>query len=850
MAQLISLTTLSENNVTRTGTYLFNVNRMTDIYEEGAGYCRFQLYNTYFDSRQWVVDHTYAAVIALATNYIAGTRIPLYIVSKDGISVGANHDIALDGIARAWADPKNSAQSVIEFYTEDNKKVLYITNITLAALAIAAAGVGTNDLYRGVINCGANPNYPAGTKDWYWYVSVAGLIGGGAGTAVEAGDMVICRVSNAGGTQAAVGADFMIVQRNMIPATAAVFQAGTNNTDFLTTLTLANVGITATATITKIVNTTATLNAATIKVSDAAGTGDALIQQPNENQQLKIETIDSAAAPSGSIIVETGDGFGANQSGNMTIATGSGGATSSTGYATIYTGNAATGTSGSIDIYSGDSTVLGNSGQVQIMSGGTTTGTSGITAIKTGDVATLGTSGKITVQTGASTTSGGSGLVEIKTGATVDTSSGAINIQTGNVSFDTSPGIITLQTGNGGSTPGGTSPGGDIHIYNGNATSNANDGGQTRIVAGNGFGTGLGGSINLITGDGGATGVGGGLNITSGNGGATSGNAGTIAISGGTAVIGNGGAINILSGLGGSTSGNGGNVAITGAAAATLGNGGGIRINAGAGAGVGGANGKVEIGNIGSTSEVIVTPVTRFSDAVWHDKYYWKEDFDEEAAGVTLAAGLRGDEWVIGGTNDAAANTTYIAGVGGKIQTVTAGANNDSQHYTGLLTRFNTSNNPIFEGRFMITAITTSTTYVGVTTAGTDDVVPGDAAYAIANNSLYLFVDSLNVHTFGANHIVVLSKNAAGAIEVFDTGKVCTPGTYVTYRFDLNDPAQPLVYVNVTGTPIVDGDLCAITFVRGLDAATYIAPIMGVQAQDAVVRTITVDYFKAWSDRV
>lgn len=67
------------------------------------------------------------------------------------------------------------------------------------------------ELYQGVLNCSGNPNYPAATENMYWKVSVAGLIGGAAGTAVKAGDDIICITTNAGGVQSAVGADFMIV---------------------------------------------------------------------------------------------------------------------------------------------------------------------------------------------------------------------------------------------------------------------------------------------------------------------------------------------------------------------------------------------------------------------------------------------------------------------------------------------------------------------------------------------------------------------------------------------------------------------------------------------------------------
>lgn len=69
--------------------------------------------------------------------------------------------------------------------------------------------------YKGVIACAANPDYPAATVGDVYFVSTAGKIGGASGTAVEAGDSVICNETNAGGNQATVGTKFNIVQKNI-----------------------------------------------------------------------------------------------------------------------------------------------------------------------------------------------------------------------------------------------------------------------------------------------------------------------------------------------------------------------------------------------------------------------------------------------------------------------------------------------------------------------------------------------------------------------------------------------------------------------------------------------------------
>ncbi len=74
-------------------------------------------------------------------------------------------------------------------------------------------------VFIGAIDCSGNPNYPAADCGHTYKISVAGKIGGASGVTVEAGDTVICTVdSTASGTQAAVGANWVVLQTNMDPA--------------------------------------------------------------------------------------------------------------------------------------------------------------------------------------------------------------------------------------------------------------------------------------------------------------------------------------------------------------------------------------------------------------------------------------------------------------------------------------------------------------------------------------------------------------------------------------------------------------------------------------------------------
>lgn len=71
-------------------------------------------------------------------------------------------------------------------------------------------------VYKGGIDCSANPNYPAANAGYTYKVTVAGKIGGASGVNVEVGDSLTCLVdSSSSGNQATVGANWLIVQTNI-----------------------------------------------------------------------------------------------------------------------------------------------------------------------------------------------------------------------------------------------------------------------------------------------------------------------------------------------------------------------------------------------------------------------------------------------------------------------------------------------------------------------------------------------------------------------------------------------------------------------------------------------------------
>lgn len=80
----------------------------------------------------------------------------------------------------------------------------------MIASAITALGSAQGDF-----SCAGDPNYPPAVKGDFWYVNVAGKIGGPAGKPMDVGDVFYCKEDSVGGTQAAVGHQFFDLPYNM-----------------------------------------------------------------------------------------------------------------------------------------------------------------------------------------------------------------------------------------------------------------------------------------------------------------------------------------------------------------------------------------------------------------------------------------------------------------------------------------------------------------------------------------------------------------------------------------------------------------------------------------------------------
>jgi hypothetical protein len=88
-------------------------------------------------------------------------------------------------------------------------------------------------VYKGTIDCSANPNYPASDAGHLYVVSVAGKIGGASGITVDVGDMIICNTdSTASGDQATVGAYWNVIEKNIVGAVTGPASSTDNNVAF------------------------------------------------------------------------------------------------------------------------------------------------------------------------------------------------------------------------------------------------------------------------------------------------------------------------------------------------------------------------------------------------------------------------------------------------------------------------------------------------------------------------------------------------------------------------------------------------------------------------------------------
>lgn len=96
---------------------------------------------------------------------------------------------------------------------DDSERVPNTGWVVAKLLAMMAAQDAM--VFKNVIDCSANPNYPAADAGWTYRVSVAGKIGGAAGTVVKRNDLLVCISDGTlAGDQATVGASWAPIPTN------------------------------------------------------------------------------------------------------------------------------------------------------------------------------------------------------------------------------------------------------------------------------------------------------------------------------------------------------------------------------------------------------------------------------------------------------------------------------------------------------------------------------------------------------------------------------------------------------------------------------------------------------------
>lgn len=136
-------------------------------------------------------------------------------------------------ISTATQTALNGKEAITNKSTDVNlgtSNTLYPTQNAVKVYTDNLLGNANALVYKGVLDCSSNPNYPSANAGELYIVSVAGKIGGASGINVEVGDMLICNTdSTASGNQATVGAYWNAIQKNIDGAVTGGASSVNNN---------------------------------------------------------------------------------------------------------------------------------------------------------------------------------------------------------------------------------------------------------------------------------------------------------------------------------------------------------------------------------------------------------------------------------------------------------------------------------------------------------------------------------------------------------------------------------------------------------------------------------------------
>lgn len=149
---------------------------------------------TFTDANYQLKDADLTSIAALSTTAYGRAFLELANQAALQALLGLDTDVAL----AANSDAKIATQKATKAYVD------------------AVLDANNAYVYVGGLDCSANPNYPAADAGHTYKVTTAGKVGGASGTNVEIGDTLICITdSSASGTQASVGANWIVLQTNI-----------------------------------------------------------------------------------------------------------------------------------------------------------------------------------------------------------------------------------------------------------------------------------------------------------------------------------------------------------------------------------------------------------------------------------------------------------------------------------------------------------------------------------------------------------------------------------------------------------------------------------------------------------
>ncbi len=244
------------------------------------------------------------------------------------------------------------------------------------------------------------------------------------------------------------------------------------------------------------------------------------------------------------------------------------------------------------------------------------------------------------------------------------------------------------------------------------------------------------------------------------------------------------------------------------------------------------------------------SPYSVFDDMQFKD-YYWCDDFDyaEDGAQLDVHQTDLSVLWTPGGTAHAAANQLLQVEDHGGIELTTNGAATNSEVITNI-NPIEVDKNPVFEIRFKVGSITTTTAiaYIGLT----ETANPVDNADFQSITDDYIFVGIDSSESNPGNIRLVTDNNGTQAItgDITDLGSGISAGTYCTIRVECSDTGQPRIWINTSGGTVTPDDEIDASLITNIIAAgKTLYPMIFIQSDAGSAQVLTVDYFKVWSDR-